>query len=1780
MVMPYTTPQPDQLGPAASPPGPDLGQLDRLLGDVLFESVVAQTARAVIYRIRLGASDGRLLALKVALAPSDAEDLARFRHEVRLLSEARHPHVVAVSDFGVLPGDYPFLAMELLSAESLGERLEGRGWDAFYEAALQAAAGLAHIHRQGVLHMDLKPRNLGLVPGAEIQVKILDFGLAQAVCEPLDRRIRGTLAYAAPEVLLQDSYDQRADLYSLGMTLYELATGVLPSAGDDRTAIRFHLEGEIPDPRRSRPDMPAALAEILCRLLRRDPRERYSGAGQLLAALSQAAGRASDPSVLALSRGALLASRLVGRDDIVQRLRAALAAAAGGSGGVLVLEGGEGMGKSRLLREFRLLAAVDGARVARGHGLAERARPLGPFLEAAAALGVEVKAPFEAAREEWEPRERFRLYREISDRLTTCAAAGPPVVLLLDDLHLADEESEEMLAFLAGELTAARVLVVASRRPGEDAAPSEAAGSGSAPGLSSIRLAPLERTGTTLLVDACLGTSGLPGTFYDWVHTQAEGSPALTQQLLRHLVEERVLQFRDGEWKPSLAALARWASAPGGLEAMDWQRLAALPAPEREVIEAASVIAEPFDLDLLARLLGQDPQALYGRLAALRSQGVLDRLLESGGEVHAFPRRRFRQALYASLDVGRRALLHRRLAEILAARPAPEAGGGERAAAVADHFWRGGERGRALPYLVAAAESATAVYGHAQAAALYGRAAEAAAERGEASLAARLRMAQAEALSAGGAFVRALRVYHDLLRLPEAEEAGPGFLAMVHARQGRLHSRLGEHEAALESHTQGLARLGADPAPAGEAELAPASAPSMTRGVMLVGSSDRREVEPKAETSLEIELLQGKATALRDLAQWDAAFVSAREALARAGALRLERQRAQLLNTLGTIYSARGDWRRAGRLLRRGLRVSERAGDEALCLTLRNNLGNVFWKTGDYERALALYSHNLAHCERTHDPWGQIFALNNLGILECSRGNWRAAREPLTRSLELKRRLGARGNEALALLNLGEVEEVLGNWQRAERHYGRALKLLERAPEGAERFAALAQLASLDRKRGREAEAERRAREALAGAERLGDRDLLALCYHQLGLIEKDHESWEPAAEHLGKALELVEATGTPRALARVHVSLADLALRRGQVDLAARHAAAARQRVEALGDRLTQAKLLAAEARLAGLRDDVDGCERLFAESVRLFEELETPYEYARGLYEWGLRTWNVDTALERLGRALVAFERLGAEHEARRTSGAIERIREHQRSRAGRAGVDTLYEVVKVINSTLDLSQVLNRTMDLVLERLGAERGMIALLEPITRELELAVVRNLGEEDETEGRRLSESVVRKVIDSREPILAADALADRRFAGADSIVARHIVSILCVPLAIRDRLAGAIYVDHRRSSHLFGERDLQFLVAFADQAAIAIENARLYGEIDAARLRLKEENESLRREILSSHSLGTLIGKSRSIAELKTMLERVAQSPSTVLIRGESGTGKGLVARIIHAISPRRQGPFVAFNCAALPESLVESELFGHERGAFTGAAGQKLGRFEIAHHGTIFLDEVGKISRAVQAKLLRVVEDKEFERVGGTRTLKVDVRIIAATNLDLEQAIHSNEFREDLYYRLNIIPIVLPPLRERREDVPYLVQHFLAKISRDMGLVRKELDPDVLDLFYAYRWPGNVRELEAAIHRALVLSGSDRLEVPDFHWIAVHAGAATAAASADAAPPAIQLGQGGYPSALDRYDRQLIAAALAQSGGRIRETARLLGIARNTLKAKMKRFGLEVEG
>jgi formate hydrogenlyase transcriptional activator len=357
---------------------------------------------------------------------------------------------------------------------------------------------------------------------------------------------------------------------------------------------------------------------------------------------------------------------------------------------------------------------------------------------------------------------------------------------------------------------------------------------------------------------------------------------------------------------------------------------------------------------------------------------------------------------------------------------------------------------------------------------------------------------------------------------------------------------------------------------------------------------------------------------------------------------------------------------------------------------------------------------------------------------------------------------------------------------------------------------------------------------------------------------------------------------------------------------------------------------------------------------------------------------------------------------------------------------------------------------------------------------------------------------------------------------------------------------------------------DVGFLQLVANQVAVAVENALAFQEIEALKEQLAKENAYLEEEVRTEHNFGEIIGDSAALRRVLKEAETVAPTGSTVLIRGESGTGKELIARALHDLSPRRGRTFVKVNCAAIPTGLLESELFGHEKGAFTGAIMQKIGRFELAQQGTLFLDEVGDIPQELQPKFLRVLQEQEFERLGSTRTIKVDVRLVAATNRDLARMVADGHFRSDLYYRLNVFPIALPPLRERREDIPPLVRHFTQRFARRMGRPIETIPAAIMDALVSYPWPGNVRELRNVIERAVILSPGPALHVPrgDLQSAVAQAVKPTAAAMT-----------------LAEVELEHILGTLRETGWVVagpKGAAARLGMKRSTLQEKMRKLGI----
>src|SRR5215831_3301933 len=343
------------------------------------------------------------------------------------------------------------------------------------------------------------------------------------------------------------------------------------------------------------------------------------------------------------------------------------------------------------------------------------------------------------------------------------------------------------------------------------------------------------------------------------------------------------------------------------------------------------------------------------------------------------------------------------------------------------------------------------------------------------------------------------------------------------------------------------------------------------------------------------------------------------------------------------------------------------------------------------------------------------------------------------------------------------------------------------------------------------------------------------------------------------------------------------------------------------------------------------------------------------------------------------------------------------------------------------------------------------------------------------------------QIAHSGRAVCTNDVLNDDRFHNKQWVREHGVCAFAGYPLMFKDELLGVLGMFSRRN---LLEDEFDRLGTLALQAAIAVKNAQLHEELERMKARLNVENLYLQQELESNHDWSEIIGLSQGMKRVLDLVLQVAPTNACVLIQGETGTGKELIARAVHRQSDRRDRAFVKLNCAAIPSGLLESELFGHEKGAFTGAMAQKVGRFELAHQGTIFLDEVGEIPLELQSKLLRVLQEQEFERLGSTRTIRVDVRLVAATNRDLAQMTANGQFRNDLYYRLNVFPVMLPPLRERRDDIPQLVRHFAQKVARRMGRQIETIPAEAMEALERYPWPGNIRELENVIERAVILS------------------------------------------------------------------------------------------
>jgi Nif-specific regulatory protein len=492
-------------------------------------------------------------------------------------------------------------------------------------------------------------------------------------------------------------------------------------------------------------------------------------------------------------------------------------------------------------------------------------------------------------------------------------------------------------------------------------------------------------------------------------------------------------------------------------------------------------------------------------------------------------------------------------------------------------------------------------------------------------------------------------------------------------------------------------------------------------------------------------------------------------------------------------------------------------------------------------------------------------------------------------------------------------------------------------------------------------------------------------------------------------------------------------------------------------------------------------------------------------------------------------------------------------------------LFEISRALAHSMDLREVVDPLMKSLADNMGIMRGSLTLLNRKSGEIYIDSAYGLSQSQQKRGKyKLGEGITGKVIQTGRPAVVPQISEEPMFldrTGARKNLSKKDISFICVPIKLGNEVIGAISVDRLFSEAVTLDEDVRLLTIIGSLIGQAVKMRQAAQE---ERQHLLDENERLQQKLKDRFRPANIVGSSKAMQGVFDLIATVSKSDTTVLLRGESGTGKELVANSIHYNSLRAAKPFIKVNCAALPESIIESELFGHEKGAFTGAIAQRKGRFELASGGTIFLDEIGDLSAATQIKLLRVLQEKEFERVGGTASIKADVRVIAATNRELEEMLEEESFRHDLYYRLNVFSIHVPPLRERKTDIPLLANFFVEKYSKANNKSIQSISESAINMMMSYHWPGNVRELENCIERAVIFAEDS---VIHSHYLPP----TLQSAGSSAAPP------GDFQANINNMERELIIDALKSSRGNKAKAARAMGISERMIGLRVAKYGID---
>ncbi len=1600
----------------------------------------------VVYRATDRLTSGTVILKTVSRETSPKEMSDQLIREFLWLHELRHPSVPEVYDLFAGSGNTVFYTMEWIDGQSLDKVIKDKlplSETEFFSLLFQLLLILDYMNRKNVVHRDIKPSNImirGLseeTGNSRPEIIIIDFGLAFRASDQTpsaeQAALSGTIQYSAPEVIKKAPFDQRSDLYSLGVVLYEWMSGVNPFDAEELIEVVVnHLEKKIDTLTPCYGFIPEVIIPVVLKCLNKNPEHRYQNTGEIFRDLFKSDVIRDRWDSFQRDRAFFLNESYFDHDQVLIRQTERISAVSASANNLLeriLIRGVPSSGKTALLHELKIRAEASGF-ITAGISAQIPAKPLENMERLVSQIHFLCSDPDESRN--FVPLRLFQsedAEQEIIEYLYRISGRHSLWMWIIDSEHLLSDQERELLQNFYARMKShpnTRFMAIHSiLRDGPFSNLDH--GKTEDPGLSPIRSSAIAG-----FIRHLLFLYPYDEEFIDFASKRSDGNPFLIRETVRFCLLEKHLCFDGFQYRfqrPDLESL------PDSVQSFMIRKLDFLPDYDLRLLRHLSLYDGSWTIQEITGTTG-DPAVLQRLNLLSRSGFVIEK-----GLSYQVQNSYLRMHLYGSIRNEERILLHRKLADYYQSFDQELF-----LEKISFHLMGGGKTGEALPFLTRLGER----YKEEK---KYLRALE------------QLETAYT-ILKAGTGPEKNIELLAEIISLCDKTANRKKQLDYLNvlkrcAEQNRNPQHLIEYESLFGNYLESIS-----------------SYDQMERHLRTaIQIADEHQFREKTSS---LHRMLGKSYYQR--ARWQDALVSYQRALSELPAASDSKTHTEILNSIGTVYGTLRKWDLAMNVFRQVLDSASRNGDEKSKLNALINLGFLAHLNNDEKTALDFYSQAREAAEPFRNRKYEQRLYQYMGISYRFVKKFEKALEYLEQSARISSELNDTQTLGKSLSEQAVIYHQLGNYEESVRYMQKAILTAKNLDNQKDLSVRKLRFAEILLDSGNLTDSAEYFYQAKPFTDEYGDEEWKVYSFwigirllREKALSDKTGMSDLSQKDRFEPFIKICQKNRFDSLLVLLYGLMADLARDSGNLTEALDYSSKAIKQMEKTG-------------------------HFEFDESGIYYRHFQIQKDMGVSRRETGIVLLK---AYEQTAEAEKSFTR-SALKEGYHFKHIVKTIREEYRMffseelQFRQESFGVLFDIVRSINSVLEPDDLFEVIMDEAIRHSGADRGLILIPDENRDTFDVKTARHIEPSDMKDVTQISLSIVREVYTSGKPVVTADAQTDDRFRERQSVLAYHIRSIMCVPLKIRNKIAGAVYVDKQFDANYFTESNVQFLESFAHLAAIAIENARLYRNLRDEKDSLQKENIDLRHLVREKYMTHNIVGRSKPMADVFRMIDMAAASGAPVIIEGESGTGKELAAKAIHFNSPRKDKPFVTVDCGSLTESLLETELFGYKKGAFTGAVTDKKGLFEEADGGTLFLDEISNTSLNFQSKLLRVIQESEIRRVGDSRTRKIDVRIITATNRSLNQEVQQNRFREDLFYRLNVLRIYLPPLRERHEDIPLLIHFFIQRYNTIHNKNVETLSQDLLTVLTGHSWPGNIRELDNLMNR-MVLFSKDRILLSD---------------------------------------------------------------------------------